>query len=370
MRIGLLVAGFPPDRIGGAELQSRQLAEQLAAAGHDITVFTRKLGADRATRETVDGYRIRRRRVLPVPGLRLIWDTSVTALQVIRERSGLDVLLCYQTVNSGLIGIIAKSLSGIPAVISIRGNEEYIVRSSMLKRCTVRSAYRRASAVAVQTPLIEKELLETLGQFFDKGYLSDLRGKLHVVPNGINLPDSNPLAGTKILYVGRLIENKGVADLLSAVRVHNHLETVIVGDGPERSRLERVARGRNVTFAGFVDFSEIPSYLSKARMLVLPSRLGDGLPNVVLEAMACGVPVISTRSAGIPDIINDGVTGLLFEPGDTSKLQELIGCLASDDELHAEIRKNAQNYVNQYSWPNIIPKVEALLADAISSHQL
>ena len=86
MNIGLIIAGYPPDRIGGAELQARELAEQLVASGHSVSVFTRRLVADREMTETADSIQIRRRRVIPIPGLRLIWDTCVTAIQVVRQR--------------------------------------------------------------------------------------------------------------------------------------------------------------------------------------------------------------------------------------------------------------------------------------------
>jgi len=366
MNIGLIVAGYPPDRIGGAELQARQLAEQLVASGHNVTVFTRRLVAGREMTETADGIQIRRRRVIPIPGLRLIWDTCVTAIQVVRQRPRPDVLLCYLTVNSGLTGIVVNFFIGIPAVISIRGNEEYRVASSRLKRLVTKIAYRRASLIAVQTSRIRSELLELFAQSFDENYLAMLRLKLHVVSNGINLPEPTAVQGGNVLYVGRLIENKGVDDLLAAMAGVKHLQTVIVGDGPDRGRLEELAHGLKVSFEGLVGFEDVPRYLKEARMLVLPSRLGDGLPNVIIEAMACGVPVIATRSAGIPDIICHGKTGYLFDPGDRDTLLKLIQSLANDDELHAEIRENALDYVGQYAWSAVIPKVESMLETARS----
>ncbi len=279
-------------------------------------------------------------------------------------RQRLDVLLCYQTVNSGLIGVVSAFFTGIPVVVSIRGNEEYRVTSSLLKRMFTKFTYRRASTIAVQTALIKKELLDIFEHCFDDEYMTMLRRKLRVVPNGINLPVSSEGQGTDVLYVGRLIKNKGVDDLLVAMRDQERLKAVIVGDGPDRSRLEVLAGEQDVEFAGIVDFELVPTYLRKARMLVLPSRLGDGLPNVILEAMAHGVPVISTHSAGIPDVIDDGETGLLFEPGDTQMLSDLIQQLASNDELHAAIRDNALDYVGQYAWGVIVPQVVSMLEAA------
>ena len=278
-------------------------------------MFTRRFSAERSARELQNGYEIRRRAIIPMPGLRFVWDTIFAVIQVIRYRPCVDVLLAYQTINSGFIAVLAKWLSGIPAVISIRGNEEYIIGSSFLRRAAVSAAYRGASAISVQTPLIERELLASFKPWVDEPFMEMLSAKIKVVPNGIAVPPNPSKAGDYVLYVGRLIENKGVADLLDAVRGQALLRTVVVGDGPDRVRLEGIAKGADVEFVGMVEPEDVALYLKGALILVLPSRLGDGLPNVILEAMAHGVPVIATRSAGIPDIVCGRSDWSVVRPG-------------------------------------------------------
>src|SRR5439155_6345038 len=107
---------------------------------------------------------------------------------------------------------------------------------------------------------------------------------------------------------------------------------LLVGDGPERSHLESLARdvgvAQRVRFVGSVAQSDLPRYYSAADALVLASRR-EGWPNVLLEAMACGTPVIAARVGGTPEVVTSPVAGVLFEPRTvqalTSALQELLG---------------------------------------------
>ena len=121
-----------------------------------------------------------------------------------------------------------------------------------------------------------------------------------------------------------------------------------------------------VTFLGRVAPSEVNTYLQQARMLVHPSHLGDGLPNSILEAMSCGVPVIATRTSGMPDIVQHEETGFLFEPGDTTQLTRYIHRLNSDDQLWQQMGTRSMEAVQQYSWDKVVPQIEQLLSAACS----
>lgn len=364
MNIGLLIGQFPPDAIGGAEIQTKQLATELAWRGHDVTVFTRR-SSGRPYRQWQDSYLVRRRNELPVPGLRMVWDNFPALWNIACHRPRLQVLLCYQTLNSGLIGIIAQSLLGIPAIVSIRGNKEYRLRDSAMNRLLVPGIYRRARYLIVQSPRILDDLHTQL-RLSGQAVLSDqLQGKIKVIPNGIRVPPGVRSNGTKAVYVGRLVENKGIADLLLAAKQLPDVEVLIVGDGPDRERLESLAEGRSVTFVGQVMPSAVVDYLQQARMLVLPSYLGDGFPNVILEAMACGVPVVATRTAGIPDLIRHGETGFLHEPGDIQQIVSHIDRLMKNNRLWRSLGERSLEFVQAYSWDVITPQIEDLLLNVI-----
>ena len=109
MNIALIIGRYPPEAIGGAELQAQQLATELAHRGHNVTVFTRRY-SNCPYIEKRAGYLIRRRKVLSIYGLRMIWDVVPVVRQLARHDPPIDVLLCYQILNSGMIGMLAQAL--------------------------------------------------------------------------------------------------------------------------------------------------------------------------------------------------------------------------------------------------------------------
>lgn len=364
VNIALIIGRFPPDVIGGAELQAQQLAIELVRRGHNVTVFTRRY-ANRPYIEEQDGYLIRRRDELSVPGLRMIWDMVPSVWQLAHHQPHIDVLLCYQTLNSGMIGILAQALLGIPMVLSVRGNREYRLMNSGYQRFMVPPIFNHARRVILQSAFILEDMLEQF-QIAGKNELAEaVQRKVDVIPNGIHLETINIVRGSKVVYVGRLIKNKGVADLIKAMKELPERELVIIGDGPDRERLESMSQGMAITFSGQVTPSEVRRFLQQARALVLPSYLGDGLPNVILEAMACGVPVLATRTAGIPDLVQHAKTGFLFESGDIQQMVFYINCIFNDNLLWNELSKQSIKAIQAFSWHNVTPRIEKLLLEVI-----
>lgn len=360
MNIGIVIGRFPPDRIGGAELQSQQLAAELARRGHQVTVFTRRYGG-RPYRQQQEGYLVCRRDELPLPGVRAVWDIPAALWSIARLRPRPEVLLCYQTLNSGLIGVMAQSLLRIPAVVSIRGNREYRWAGSSINRFLVPAIYKRARHLLVQSPRILEDLHTQLQSAGQNVLSEQLEFKTSVIPNGIHIPSGRQSDGAHVIYIGRLIENKGVADLLLAMKQFPDTRVLIVGDGPDRERLESLAQGTQATFVGQVAPSAVIDYLRQARLLVLPSYLGDGLPNVIIEAVANGVPVVATRTAGIPDLVRHGETGFLYEPGDIQQLTAHMGRLLTDDLLRERFSQGGRQVAYAFSWDVVAPQVADLL---------
>jgi len=326
-----------------------------------VTVFTRRYSG-RPYRQRQEGYLICRRDELPLPGVRAVWDIPAALWSIARLRPRPDVLLCYQTLNSGLIGVLAQSLFGIPAIVSIRGNREYRWSGSTINRFLVPAIYRQARHLVVQSSRILEDLHIQLKSVGQHALSRQLEHKTSVIPNGIRVPAAAQFDGDKVVYVGRLIENKGVADLLQAMKQFPDRKVLIVGDGPDRARLESLAQGMQVTFAGQVAPSAVIDYLRQARLLVLPSHLGDGLPNVIIEAVANGVPVVATRTAGIPDLVYHGETGFLYEPGDIQQMTAHIGRLLTDDALREHYSQGGRQLAHSFSWDVVAPQVIQLLA--------
>ncbi len=144
-----------------------------------------------------------------------------------------------------------------------------------------------------------------------------------------------------ILYVGRLSIEKGLRTLLDALRLQTRpLEVVIAGDGPLRKRLQAEC-GSRVQFARWVANDRLPQLIRQARVVVVPS-LFEPQGVVVLEAMACGVPVIGSDTGGIPEMIEDGATGWLVPPNDPAALAQAMNTALSDETRRQQMGVAAQ----------------------------
>jgi len=138
---------------------------------------------------------------------------------------------------------------------------------------------------------------------------------------------------------------------------------VIAGEGPERGALEALTArlGAGVSFVGHLDAAALARAYSAARVVVLAARRGEGLPNVLLEALAHGRPVVATPCAGTRDLIADGVNGLLVPPGDAEALAGALARLTSDAATAQRLASAGRASVERFAWERIEPRLEAAL---------
>ncbi len=172
--------------------------------------------------------------------------------------------------------------------------------------------------------------------------------RLHIVHCGVEparyaretAGDAAPGGRLRLVFVGRLAPVKGLRVLLEALagplgETGAAAELTVIGDGPDRPELERMAAalglGERVAFVGYEPQERVAQRLAGADILVLPS-FAEGVPVVLMEAMASGVPVIATRVGGVSELVEDGVSGLLVAPGDVAGLAAAVAALASDPE--------------------------------------
>ncbi|MFZ5918895.1 MAG: glycosyltransferase [Chloroflexota bacterium] len=164
--------------------------------------------------------------------------------------------------------------------------------------------------------------------------------------------DAEEAQGKMVLFVGTLVYLKGVHRLLEAMAIvrkrHPEASLVIVGRGDYRETLERRAASLGltaaVTFAGTMPQNRLRAIMRRCSMLVLPS-LSEGLGRVLIEAMACGRPVIGTRVGGIPDLIQEGVNGHLVPPDEAEPLAAKIGDLLAHPEIATEMGGRGRAFV-------------------------
>jgi glycosyltransferase involved in cell wall biosynthesis len=171
--------------------------------------------------------------------------------------------------------------------------------------------------------------------------------------------------GSYFLVLGRLSPEKGVDVALDAWNGHGRL--VIVGDGPERPALQLRSRA-GVEFTGGVGGVEASSLLRDARALLVPSRWFEGSPRVIVEAMAAGVPVVASDIGGLPEHVDDGVTGLLVTPDDVPAWAEAMERLL-DDDLAMELGEGAyRRWQEEFSPEVALDSLLAIYREAIELH--
>ena len=223
---------------------------------------------------------------------------------------------------------------------------------------------------------------------------------VEVVPNGIDLKRFENLErkshqGFVVITVARLEKVKGIEYLIKAMSILRsdeirrrdpmsrsdlrwrsdlqiskspNLQILNIGDGSERKNLEDLVRKlgleRRVKFLGLIPNEKIPEYLAAADCFVLPS-LSEGLGIAILEAQACGVPVIASRVGGISDIIKDGKTGILVEPKNPEAISQAIIKIFSEPEFAQKITQNAKANLEKYDWNNISRQIERIYQELL-----
>lgn len=230
---------------------------------------------------------------------------------------------------SASVSLYASILAGIPFSFTLHGPDDFFEGSAR----QIAGKIARADAVACISEFCRNQA---------RGLCSPQDWpKLHVVRCGVDpalYPEARktPLL-RRMLFVGRLVPVKGVSVLLQAfgriISDFPEATLTIVGDGEERARLQAMAAdldadGR-IHFTGARNQQQVAAHMAEADLLVLPS-FAEGLPVVLMEAMAAGVPVIATHVAGTPELVEDGVTGRLVRPGDTAQLAQAVADCLTD----------------------------------------
>lgn len=276
-----------------------------------------------------------------------------------------DVMHVHWIVPQGVAALAAAR--GVPAVVTTLGGDLYALNDPV-SRALKRSVLRRASAVTVMNREMHARVVA----------LGADPAATHVLPMGADL-DAVRRNGSgvarvpgRILFAGRLVEKKGVAVLLAALRrlpADGSWSLEIVGDGPLRASLTAAAAGLPVTFSGTLTRPELARAMFAAEVVVLPSVPAasgdqDGLPVTLLEAMGAGCAIVASRLAGIDEAIEDGDSGVLVPPGDEAALASVLASLLADPARRAALASAAATRAERFSVPAIGDRYVELLRGA------
>ena len=249
---------------------------------------------------------------------------------------------------------VAPSL-GVPLVVSFYGYD-FSLWPAQHGFDAYRELFDVATAVTALSEYLARRLVE-LGCPPEKV----VRLNIGIDVDRFEFRVPQPEAEVRALTVGRLVAKKGMADTITAVAAARAagapLQLEIIGDGPLRGELEALASrlgvGELVTFYGARDSAFVRDAMRRSHLFVLASRTSpegdeEGTPVVLMEAMAAGLPVISTRHSGIPEMVRDGTSGLLVDEGDVDGLAACLTRLAAAPEAWAPLAEAARRYVEAH----------------------
>jgi len=378
MHIILLNSEYPPVG-GGAGNASANLARKIVQFGHEVTVLTSRFGSLQ-NEEVNEGVRIVR-----IPALRRKPDRSgaleqtvfmlvafIWSVRLLRKINP-DVILAFFGIPSGVVSLGLKTIFGIPYLVSLRGGDVPGFRPydfalyHRLAGPLLHVVWRKAAAV-----IANSDGLRGLAQAFDK------KVPIQVIPNGVSTAryatKGRPWEPAQLLIVGRVVYQKGIDLLLEALAGIDQLEwdLSIAGDGPLREALEEKARSlgiaNRIKFLGWQTKTALVECYRKANLFVYPSR-HEGMPNVVLEAMASGLPVIASEIAGNEELVLPGETGLLVPVENIEKLRAAIRELVLDPQRREIMGAAAQKRVEeQYTWASTAQQYLELLSAALEKN--
>jgi glycosyltransferase involved in cell wall biosynthesis len=200
------------------------------------------------------------------------------------------------------------------------------------------------------------------GKFIEAGLPAE---RIAVKPNFADF--EAPAAATRagFLFVGRLSAEKGIDVLVGAAMAVGAANIRVAGSGPEAASLENI---QGITALGSLSGDQVRSEMSRATALVLPSICYENFPRTLVEAFGCGLPVIASRIGALAELVSDGLTGLLFEPGNPSDLASKMAWAQSHPEAMAEMGCNARRlYEREYTAERNHQQLVAIYRDAINS---
>lgn len=315
--------------------------------------------ADGAILENLRSRKSRWLQVLPF----FLFETIAIWRAVRRTKP--DVMHVHWLIPQGLAAVLAAPR--VPKLVTTLGGDLYGLRDPISRRI-IRRVLGNARAATAMNADMRDQLVE----------LGSDPAHTHVLPMGADVSAIRPLAAeavrsdNRVLFVGRLVEKKGLIHLIEAVRGidDSKVELRVVGDGPLRTELEAAASGLNVTFLGALGRQQLAAEYGSAAVAAFPSVLAasgdqDGLPVALLEAMSTGAPVVVSDLPGLAEAVVDGVSGRVVQPGSASELAASIRELLANADLRERLGSGASHRADEYSVESIGRRYVALLDEIV-----
>lgn len=268
----------------------------------------------------------------------------------------------------GVAAALIGARLGIPTVVTARGSDVNVKGENPVMRRWMKWAGSHCAAIIT----VSQALADRLAQHGIEAPI------VEVLQNGVDLRKFRPLdraacrarygaRGRVLVSVGHLLADKGHHIAIEALAGMADTMLLIVGNGPQRAELTRLADkygvASRVKFLGLVDHKDMPEVYNAADVLTLPS-VREGMPNVILESLACGTPVVATNVGGIGEVITSPAAGELMTERSAAALREAVEALTARRVTLAETRAFAE----QFGWGRIVDRQLELYRTVVAAH--
>ena len=393
MRICFLSRRFFP-AVSGMSVYAANLLRELVALGHDVTMLS-DYRADPAGTAVYGGGP-----PPAVPGVRVVGvecageavashdhaadfegdlRTRVALVEALHAERPFDLLHAQYGYPNGFAALEAGRRLGLPVVVSIQGGDGHWVGLCCgTHRRAMQAVIAHADALLIGSRSFAVEVHENLGAPLDR---------FTIVPGAVDVTRFTPRPGwtpgvlvdpaePRLVYHGRVDRRKGALDLLDAfaclTATGRRARLVVSGIGPDSQavadRARSLALDARVTRRGAAAYDDVPRVYHEGDVFVSPTY-AEGFSNTILEAMASGLPVISTRSVGVVDCLRADENGLLVEPGDVGALATALARMLDDAPLRSRLASAALAEVRAtYSWPGIARQIVGEYARAVREY--
>jgi glycosyltransferase involved in cell wall biosynthesis len=403
MNISVLTSSYPRFKGDGTAPFVKSISEALAKRGHQVEVVA---PYDIAVRDDLNSEII-------VHRFKYIWPASlhimghartlkadvnlhplalillpfflvasIFKLISVSRKMNAEIIHAHWVLPNGFAAAIASKILKVPFIITLHGSDIFMADKNFLFRAVARWTFNQCSSVTACSQELHdraKKINENIqiktipwgadpNIFKPVEYKKSLREKYHWSENELI-----------ITALGRMVYKKGFDQLILIAKelatTNNPFRIVIGGSGPLENPLKNMAREQGVLdlvlFPGRIPWNEVPDFLAASDIFVLPSRRDvagnlDGLPTVLLEAMACALPSVANDIGGVNLVIEDHYNGILIEQSDLISLKLSLIELINNDDVRMKIGQNARrSVVNKFNWENISQKIEDLMRSAI-----
>ncbi len=370
MRIGLISQAYPPETAGGGiGTQTYLKAHGLAALNHEVYVISHSIDGGRY--QYKDGLV----HIIRIPGFdsRMPVNTDIVrwltysaevaaAIYELHKRTPLDILDFPDWGSEGYIYLLNRTeWDYIPAVIHLHG--PIVMFAHTMGWPDMDSEFYRVGTH------MEATCVQLANVVYSSSECSAKWVRAHYTPQKVNIPtihlgvDTNVFAPqpvpkndrTTILFIGKIVQNKGVEELVDAasylVREFPDLRLRMIGKGEDvlinqlQEKAGKLGAHNLLDFPGFIKKDALPEELSRAHVFASPSYYEGGPGFVFLEAMSCGLPVVGCSGSGVEEIVLSGENGILVPPKDTKALEQALRKILNDTESLENMGSNARNYV-------------------------